>query len=340
MKFDPNIPNLRHRWQTHVRWLMFGALVSFFASIQTMAQAADKARLLATRTIERLVYGDAFDAKLRQRVWVGGREIIGVGQYEQAGGGTGRYIMELSMHDGDTKQSLRQLSDGRLTWTRTQIGAEIAIGRVDLGRIEEYEREQQYSPAKQPLATDSKALNASAVSTRNDQSNLNKSQPVPARYKVGGLAELIDSITRDYDLQLKRGTVDRQPVWILHGRLSESSKERINKASGRKSWAPLCPVEVRVAVTATADATGFGAGLPLRIEFWSEPMVNNDVPPSLKSADDPEKDSDAPRGRLISTLEIYDARRIKPQPEEYFRFERDDEQFTFINETKMYLDRL
>ncbi len=133
MKFDPNIPNLRHRSQTHVHCLLICALIGWFASIQSTAQAADKARLLATRTIERLVYGDAFDAKLRQRVWVGGREIIGVGQYEQAGGGTGRYIMELSMHDGDNKQSLRQLSDGRLTWTRTQIGAEIAIGRVDLG---------------------------------------------------------------------------------------------------------------------------------------------------------------------------------------------------------------
>ncbi len=167
-----------------------------------------------------------------------------------------------------------------------------------------------------------------------------KSEPVPARYKVGGLAELIDSITRDYDLQLKRGTVDRQPVWILHGKLSEAAKERINKVSGRKSWPPLCPVEVRVAVTATADATGFGAGLPLRIEFWSEPMVTDKPTAEPPVAEDKDNESDAPRGRLISTLEIYEARRIKAQPEDHFRFERDDEQFTFVNETKTYLDRL
>lgn len=338
MKFDPNIPNLRHRSQTHVPSLLIGVIVSLIAGTHHTAEAADRAKLLATRTIERLVYGDAFDAKLRQRVWVGGREIIGVGQYEQAGGGTGRYIMELSMHDGDTKQSLRQLSDGRLTWTRTQIGPEIAIGRVDLGRIEEFEREQQLAHGQQQRLTST--ARAASLGNREAQSSANQSEPVPARYKVGGLAELIDNVTRDYDLQLKRGTVDRQPVYILHGTLSESARQRIEKSSGRKNWAPLCPVEVRIAVTATADATGFGAGLPLRIEFWSEPSTDDDAPALAKPANDQNDGADIPRGRLISTLEIYDARRVKPQPEGYFQFERDDEQFTFINETKAYLDRL
>ncbi len=378
MKFDPNIPIHRYRSQSRLGWLKLVWVSSLFAGISfsSPAVASDKARLLANRTIERLVYGDAFDAKLRQRVWVAGREIIGVGQYEQAGNGTGRYLMELTMHDGDTKQSLRQVSDGRLTWTRTQISSEIAVGRVDLGRIDEYERERrQQAPYQQRLtstASPSAALPGNADRGSSLTANATSNQgPIPARYKVGGLAELLDRIANDYDLVLKRGTVERQPCWILHGRLSEKVKQQLMKDSGRKKWAPLCPVEVRVAVAATGDATGFGTGLPLRIEFWSEPEATPnavasktaeataqqspaETPQGQHASAEPRHENDAPqaetdgarseietpRGRLISILEIYDTRRIKAQPEEHFRFQSDDVQVTFVNETKTYLDRL
>ena len=45
--------------------------------------------LLIREVINRLANGDAFDAKVRQRVWTAGRKVVGVGTYVQSGGGTG-----------------------------------------------------------------------------------------------------------------------------------------------------------------------------------------------------------------------------------------------------------
>ena len=40
-------------------------------------------------------------AKVRETVWATGREVVGVGTYEQAGGGSGRFNLQITMHDGD-----------------------------------------------------------------------------------------------------------------------------------------------------------------------------------------------------------------------------------------------
>ncbi len=44
-----------------------------------------QADALMQHAITRLANGSAFDAKLRQRVWTSGREVLGVGTYLQAG---------------------------------------------------------------------------------------------------------------------------------------------------------------------------------------------------------------------------------------------------------------
>ncbi len=38
--------------------------------------------------------GPAFDAKVRETVWASGREVMGVGTYEQTGGGSGQYVLK------------------------------------------------------------------------------------------------------------------------------------------------------------------------------------------------------------------------------------------------------
>jgi hypothetical protein len=50
--------------------------------------------------------------------------------------------------------------------------------------------------------------------------------------------------------------------------------------------------------------------------------------------------TDKPRGNLISLLEIYSVRRIQPSPEERFRFEREDRDVNFFNDTRHYLQRM
>ena len=91
------------------------------------ATSQPQALALLNQVIKRITMGPAFAAKVRQRVWTAGREVIGVGIYEQAGGGTGRFNLHLSMHDGDGKHTLQQISDGRLTWTRTVIAEKVSL---------------------------------------------------------------------------------------------------------------------------------------------------------------------------------------------------------------------
>ena len=309
-------------------WLAIGC--SRLLAQETAAPQIDKnAELLARRTIERLVLEDAFDAKLRQRIWAGGREVVGVGHYEQSGGGTGRFSLEMTIHDGDSRQTLKQLSDGKLLWHRAQVGGNTSIRRVDIGRIDEYERE---------LWASLDAAKSLAAPAR-----------LPSRLLAGGLVELLDQIASDFTLRLGKGTVEKQPVWILRGTLRSDARKRIQSLPGQAAemLSSLCPTEVRIAIAATPDANGFGAGLPIRIEFWSAPVANSPV--SLQATlvstgspqdNDPSSATDAPAGRLISLLEVYSMRKIQPSPVERFLNVADDRTGTFVNDTQRYLDRL
>jgi len=314
-------------WLAAGLWLAIGC--SHLLAQETAAPQIDKnAEMLARRTIERLLLEDAFDAKLRQRIWAGGREVVGVGHYEQSGGGTGRFSLEMTIHDGDSRQTLKQLSDGKLLWHRAQVGGNTSIRRVDIGRIDEFERELWAAQdAAKSLATPDR---------------------LPSRLLAGGLVELLDQIANDFSLRLGKGTVEKQPVWILRGTLCAEARKRLQ---GMPSQAPealssLCPTEVRIAIAATPDANGFGAGLPIRIEFWSAPVADSPVSlqATLVSTSSSDSDStsatDAPAGRLISLLEVYSMRKIEASPVERFLYVADDRAGTFVNDTQRYLDRV
>ena len=328
----------------------------------------NQASLLVQRTIQRLALGDAFDAKLRQRTWVHRREVVGIGHYEQSGGGTGRYSLEMTVHDGDLRHTNQQISDGKLAWIRTHLGPAVTLRRVDLGRIEEFYREL----SRQGIFKTSSARDANTL--------VDISHQVPPSMRVGGLVEVVEQIAADYDLRLSKGFVDQQAVWILRGVIKTKAKERMSDAATGAIWSELSPYEVRMAIAAIGNEQGFGVGLPNRIEFWGQPpredQPENSVPMQLadqsSSPEDTPSDSaiqtvlqttvaatsatdsestgssppdaaplsDKPRGNLISLLEIYSVRRIEPSPEERFRFEREDRDVTFFNDTKHYLQRM
>lgn len=327
----------------------------------------DQAQLLVQRTIERLVLGDAFDAKLRQRIWAGGREVVGIGRYEQSGGGSGRFSLEMTIHDGDLKHDTRQISDGKLAWSRSQIGNQVTLRRVDLGRIDEFYRELRRAD--------------SVPETRypGPRNLIVVDDPTPPWLRVGGLVELIDQIAHDYDLRLTPGKVDDRPAWVLRGEVKPETWQQILSEASPQKPSKLWPHEVRLAIAAVGDESGFGVGLPTRIEFWSRPPSRDELPNATpesdtsgfgsgnpaatesETADSAEGNTavtgtasdgsveptvvaerptvDSPAGRLISLLEIYAARKIQPSPEERFRFEREERDVTFSNDTQRYLGR-
>lgn len=321
-----------------------------------------RAAELVNRTLERLALGDAFDAKLRQRIRVGGREVVGIGHYEQSGGGTGRYSMEMTVHDGDLRHTNQQISDGKLAWVRTQLGSTVSLRRVDLGRIDELHRElaRRTQASTVPLAAT--ATSASGISPIGGapagggapfhaaSSVATAGHEVPPWLRVGGLVELVDQIAADFDLRISQGMVEQQPVWILRGTMNAAAQQRIHSDSG--DWSALLPYEVRLAIAASNRDNGFGVGLPCRVEFWSRPDPADAASETVAAdADSNTTNShsraiaglhhpELPRGELISVLEIYAHRPIEPSPEKRFRFEREERNVTFSEDTLYYLQRM
>lgn len=258
-----------------------------------------KAKQLLQRVLQQIALGPAFDAKVRETVWATGRQVVGVGTYEQAGRGTGQFNLQITMHDGDGKHRLQQISDGRLAWTRSEISGNVSLRRVDVGRLDEWVRQ-------------------SAQAT-----------PIAPRLKIGGWTEMLDQVDRDFVIRADGYTLKEQRVFLITGTLRSDVRAKTLADSGRERWPVLCPTKVRIAVAATSDpVTGFGALLPVRIEFWSDPIAT-------PSSDGPVR----PEGRLITLIELYSIRPISAPPIERFRFDNNDAEVNFVNETERYIQQ-
>lgn len=263
-----------------------------------VAKSRSDAKRLLQLVLRQLVSGPAFDAKVREIVWTTGREVIGVGTYEQAGGNTGRFNLQLTMHDGKGKHRLQQISDGRLVWTRSEISEAIKLTRVELGKL----------PGWEP---------GSSVQ-----------QTIPPRLRVGAWAEMLTTLEQDFDLSIKTATLKEKPVFVISGELSQEARNTILSKARRTDWPPLYPTQMRIAVNAEADEeTNFGRYLPVRIEFWSDPLTEN--------GDQTQAVQETKR-RLITLVELYSIRPITTPSAERFRF--DNVNVDFTNETDRYLE--
>jgi hypothetical protein len=264
------------------------------------AVSQPRATGLLRQVIWQLAHGPAFIAKVRETVWATGRKVVGVGTYEQSGEGSGRFNLQITMHDGDGRHHFQQISDGKLAWTRSEVSGHVALRRVDVGRLDEWVR-----PSNTP-------------------------GEVAPRLRIGAWTEMLDLVDRDYIVRVDSATLQDNPVWVITGSLREQVRARILKESGRSTWPTLCPTKVRIAIAASPDAaTGSGELLPTRIEFWSDPILA-----------DPQAESSAvPEGRLITLIEIYSIRAITAPPIERFRFDNQDAEVNFVNETEGYIER-
>ena len=232
------------------------------------------------------------------------------------------------MHDGDGKHTLQQISDGRLAWTRTDIAGNVALRRVDVGR-----------------------LNGSMINY-----HMTASTTVSPRLKVGAWTEMLDLVDRDYVLRLGTSQLQSRPVWVIRGNLSESARRRILTESRVKKLPELFPTRVNVAIADQVDPeTGFGQGLPIRFEYWSDPITvakksaahsqRNSSQPSSSQPNSSQPNSSqrsAPltnEGRLVSLMELYSMRSITAPPVERFRFDQQEAPVNFVNETDRYMKR-
>lgn len=288
---------------------------------------------LLGRVIEQLALGEAFDAKVRQRVWVGGREVIGVGTYEQAGDGSGRFNLQVAMHDGDGKHTLQQISDGRLAWTREQIGEQITLQRVDVGRLDQWSHGSS-------LSSDDAVVSSTSVVGH-----------LPPSVRVGGFAEMLETMIADYDLRVVSGRLEDQDVWIVRGSMKTDVRLRLLAGFPNNEWPELCPNEMVVAIAKSDQPeSDFGHGIPVRFEFWAKAETVAPVPiDTAPTEGDSKPNSDPspvlapivtpPSTRMVSLIELYSIRPISSPPIGRFRFENQDMEVNYTNETDRYLTR-
>jgi hypothetical protein len=332
-------------------------------SVSVVNKRPDPARVLLTRVIEQIALGPAFDAKIRQRVWVGGRDVLGAGTYEQAGDGSGCFNLQVAMHDGDGKHTLQQISDGRLAWTREQIGDDVTLQRVDVGRLDQWMTGAAHNQLDSPVH-------------REAQETAGHDEPLanhlPPSVRVGAWTEMLEQIASDHDLSLASGHLEQRDVWIVRGKLRPDVRIQRLEEFGTQTWPELCPSSVVIAIAkSNSIETGFGQGLPLRIEFMSDPVAppsltapanivedgsiaanpstanNVSLParpstPSLVNKQNATPTPAAPvtsSGTVISLIELYSIRPISAPPIGRFRFDNQDMEVNFTNDTDRYLAR-
>lgn len=312
MKIDRHVRNpiatgVKHGF-TNARAVRIAVFVVFFLAVspsqaQDPAPSDARAEALLDQVIERLAFGKAFDCKVRQRVRTSDREVVGVGTYEQVGDGTGQFAFQIKMHDGDGKHTLLQTSDGRLAWTRSEIAGVVSLSRVDVGWLDEGAR------------------------------TLGRDDRVKPSMKVGGPSEMLDMIRRDYDLKIGTSSLDGRPLLVVIGTLKQARRQHLESSRKGAPLPALFPTRVNIAIAQEDDPeTGFGKGLPIRIEHLSDPVA-------LSSDPDRELQSQLKSRQMISLLEFYSIRPIATPPIERFRFANRDTEIDFVNETSRYEDR-
>jgi hypothetical protein len=147
---------------------------------------------------------------------------------------------------------------------------------------------------------------------------------------------MLDTLRFEYDLKLGTSQLGERPLWVVIGNLKPARREQVRAAWGRDSWPQLYPTRVHVAIAKTDDPeTGFGKGLPVRIEHFSDPIATAPA----ASRQEASGEGTVKRRRMISLLEFYSIRPVSPPPIERFRFENQDAAIDFVNETDRYENR-
>ena len=196
------------------------------------------------RAIWQAVWGDPVASRVRQRISMFGKELVGVGSYCHAGKGSSKLKWQMRFAAADAVTNYLQISDGRLLWTSQQVEEKIEVNRVDLDPIRERIGSVRESDLANPL--------------------------LAMELAVGGQAELLRSLYHRYDWESAvPAKLDQQPVWLLTGEIRQqppipSARAPIDQAMQSASQTGLLPQRVRLALGRTEQFPFF----PHRIEYF------------------------------------------------------------------------
>jgi len=278
-------------------------------SAATRNEAADNAGItpdvLVRHVIANLEAQSSIAARLRHRIDLLGKPLVGTGIYLQQGRGVERLLrLELDVQMSKDPGKLFQVCDGKKLWLSESIGGETKLASVDLARL------VRARPKSMPL--DSPPLNIS----------------------LGGLPKLLADLDGAFAWGLVADSrLEDLRVWSVEGRwkparlaqMLPDQKPQID--AGQSVDLQKLPKNVPDRVVLHI---GVDDGFPYRIEYWK----------AAGSREDSSRDQEAARDndKLLVLLEFYEVRlnaRIDPAQ---FVFDAKGKQA--VDRTGEYLERL
>ncbi len=245
----------------------------------------ETASLLIHNALRQAVWGPAVTCKIRQRISLLDKQLVGVGKYAHAGRGSGKLKMHVRLVAGDQINTLVQVSDGTLVNSSQHIGDFAQRSRIDLNRIREY---------LGPITTAS------------------LEDPVIAMYlAVGGQAELLRKLAQQYRwTHVQSGKLGELDVWWLSGELaSEPPTIRAYAQIDQLLYAPndsgLLPTKARIAL---------GRGEPFPLWLYQIEQAREDSLMGIKS-----------QTRLSMLLEFTEPAIVEQLPDELFQSQSSNE---------------
>lgn len=230
------------------------------------------------RVVNTTVGQASISAKLRHRVELAGRALIGTGVYLQQGRGEPRaFRLALELRTTLNATSLQHVCDGQRLWIREELDGNENLSVIDVARL--YQARPK-SNAPQP--------------------------PQTALLSLGGLPKLLVRLHETFVFDsIEESRLDDLRVWSIEGtwrrhhlvQMLPGQKETI-QAGGEVNFAPLAEnLPHRVVLHVGCDDL-----FPYRIEYWRN--------------DWEEGEEDGPgRPRLMAVLELYEVQlgpRIDP----------------------------
>jgi hypothetical protein len=219
----------------------------------------------------------SISAKVRHRIDLLGRRLIGSGVYLQQGRGPTRSLrFDLNLQTAAKPASMQQISDGKELWISEEAGSSSRLSRVDLARLAR-------ARPKSPL-------------------------PPNAWMALGGLPKLLSGIESSFQFgTVAESRLEELPVWTIEGTWNRArllqvlgdQKEAIEAGQppDLSKLAPNLPDRVVLHV-------GCDDFFPYRIEYWRATSKSD----AKAEADD--------AGRMILLMELYEVRlgaNINPQ---------------------------
>jgi hypothetical protein len=173
-------------------------------------QATQSERIVSA-TLSALGRAGSISARVRQRVRVGDRVLVGAGRYVQSGlGEDQRYRLEVTMQSDTETFEVLEICDGLFAWSYRRIGAQPAqLERIDVRRVRD--RIQQVQPTENPTV---------------------------APY-LGGVQRTL-ALVRDWFrfVGVEPSAIDDLPVWKVEGRWHPESLATLLPAQAEAATGP------------------------------------------------------------------------------------------------------